>query len=388
MKVIQREWTTKGPLGKKVRHVAYGYTLMVNGKREKKYSSSWTSEEDALKALSARLERVKAGQIDRPLDVTFGQVVKRYLEYKAEHGKRTVSEDKRILEKEFTIAFGAGLPIRQLSAEKIARWEERRITQVSPNTVRNQMAVLRHMLRLACRKWEYLDRVPEIELPKAARGRTRYLDQGEIRQLLAACAKSKNKHLPVIVTLAIHTGMRRGEILNLKWERVQLDQDNLGTNARIVLYDTKNGEPRGVPLSTKAIAALASLEPDPTKMEGSVFRRKNGEDWGQIRGGFQKAVQRAGLLNFRFHDLRHTAASHLAMRGRPLREIGEILGHKSTGMTLRYAHLSPAHLRTAVESLDGLTPMLTLTPRIDDTAAPHHSMAHKMAQSIESDTKA
>ncbi|HEV2174800.1 MAG TPA: tyrosine-type recombinase/integrase, partial [Nitrospira sp.] len=68
------------------------------------------------------------------------------------------------------------------------------------------------------------------------------------------------------------------------------------------------------------------------------------------------AVKRAGLLDFRFHDLRHTAASQLAMRGRPLKEIQEVLGQKSFSMTLRYAHLSPMHLRTAVESVDGLTP--------------------------------
>ena len=96
--------------------------------------------------------------------------------------------------------------------------------------------------------------------------------------------------------------MRKSEILGLKWERIDLAKD-LGFNARITLYDTKNGEPRGVPLSRAAIAALTALEPDPDKREGSVFKRKNGEDWGQIRTGFDKAVERAGLSDFRFHDL-------------------------------------------------------------------------------------
>ena len=103
------------------------------------------------------------------------------------------------------------------------------------------------------------------------------------------------------------------------------------------------------------------------------FKRRDGQDWGQIRTAFEKAVERAGLSNFRFHDLRHTAASHLAMRGRPLKEIQEVLGHKSFSMTLRYAHLSPMHLRTAVESLEGLTP----------TAASLNHRAHKRAQSPE-----
>lgn len=169
--------------------------------------------------------------------------------------------------------------------------------------------------------------------------------------------------------LAIHTGMRKSEIMGLTWERVSPDKD-LGFNVRVTLYDTKNGEPRGVPLNTDAIAALAALEPDPDRRSGSVFKRANGEDWGQIRSAFEKAVDRAGLPNFRFHDLRHTVASHLAMRGRPLKEIQEVLGHKSFSMTLRYAHLSPMHLRTAVESLNGLTP----------NADQLDQWAHKMSQ--------
>ena len=97
-----------------------------------------------------------------------------------------------------------------------------------------------------------------------------------------------------------------------------------------------------------------------------MFTRANGEDWGQIRTAFEKAVERAGVRNFRSHDLRHTCASHLAMQGRPLKEIQKVLGHKSFSMTLRYAHLSPMHLHTAVESLNGLTP----------NAATLDSMAH------------
>ena len=159
-------------------------------------------------------------------------------------------------------------------------------------------------------------------------------------------------------------GMRKSEILGLTWERIELDKD-LGFNARITLYETKNGDPRGVPLNTAAGAALNALQPDPAKRVGRVFTRRDGSHWGQIRTAFEKAVERAGLADFRFHDLRHTAASHLAMRGRPLKEIQEILGHKSFSMTHRYAHLSPRHLRTAVESLAGLTPVPGSLPSVE-----------------------
>ena len=127
--------------------------------------------------------------------------------------------------------------------------------------------------------------------------------------------------------------------------------------------------------SKAAIAALVSVEPDTTKREGRVFKQANGENWGQMRTAFENAVERAGLPDFRFHDLTHTAASHLAMRGRPLKEIQEVLGHKSFSMTLRYAHLSPMHLRTAVEALQGLTPSIDKATQI----------AHKLAQSEESE---
>lgn len=375
-KIIQRVWTSDGPMGKRVRHVAFGYTLTVNGKRERKFSSAWLSKDDALKALSDRQQEIRAGQTDRSIEATFGQAVERYLKFKADHGKRSLREDKRILDKHLVPAFGAGLLLRQLTAAKIAAYEEQRITQVSPWTVRNELTVLRHLLRLAHRKWSYLDKVPEIELPPAPRGRTRFLSEEEITRLFQVCTQSKNKHLPAILTLAIHTGMRKGEILGLRWERIELDKD-LGFNAHVRLYDTKNGEARGVPLNQAAMLALTALEPDPAKRQGSVFKRKNGEDWGQIRTAFENAVTLAGLADFRFHDLRHTAASHMVMRGRPLKEVQEVLGHKSFSMTLRYAHLSPKHLRSAVESLNGLTP----DPSSLD------QMAHKMAQSAESASK-
>ena len=152
-KIIRREWKSDGPLGKRVRHVSFGYTLTVNGKRERKFSSAWIFKEDALKALSERQQQIRAGHVDRPIEATLGQVVERYLIFKADHGKRSLHEDKRILEKQFVPAWGPGLPIRQLSAEKIAAYEEQRIKTVSPWTVRNELTVLRHLLRLAHKNW-------------------------------------------------------------------------------------------------------------------------------------------------------------------------------------------------------------------------------------------
>src|ERR1043166_4625972 len=97
-KIIRREWTSDGPTGRRVRHVAFGYTLTVNGKRERKFSSAWTSEEDALKALSERQQGIRGGQTDRPANATLGQAVARYLTFKA--GKRSLENDRYTFSKQ------------------------------------------------------------------------------------------------------------------------------------------------------------------------------------------------------------------------------------------------------------------------------------------------
>jgi integrase len=218
------------------------------------------------------------------------------------------------------------------------------------------------MLRLA-RRWGYLEHVPEITLPKTPGGRLRYLEADEIGRLLEASRESRNRYLAPVVVLAVHTGMRKGEILGLEWERVDL------SSARITLYETKSGKPRGVPINRAVYDTLIGLEPDADRRRGRLFPAGNDRRGSQVRTAFEAALARAGIAGFRFHDLRHTAASHLVMRGASLQEVKEILGHSDLRMTLRYSHLSPAHLRGAVERLEGLT------------AAAAPASAHESAQS-------
>jgi hypothetical protein len=156
--------------------------------------------------------------------------------------------------------------------------------------------------------------------------------------------------------------MRRGEILGLEWDRVDL------ATARITLYRTKSGKPRGIPINTAVYDALIALAPDPTHRVGRLFKKANGAGWERIRTAFELALRRAKILDFRFHDLRHTFASHAVMRGVSLAELKELLGHSTLTMTLRYAHLSPTHLRGAVARLDGLTSAPTAAPRAHERA--------------------
>jgi integrase len=365
-KIVTRTWTVRGIRGERVKRVAYGYTLMVNGHQERKVSGDWLTEADALEALAKRQREVGAGILER-VERTLGEVVDEYLAYKRDHGKRSLKDDERIVKTRLLPAFGAGLPVRRLTAAAIAQYEKQRMAakvqgrdrKVSAYTVANELGVLRHLLRLA-KRWGYLDTVPEVILPKAPKGRLRFLDVDEIGRLLDACRASRNRSLHAVVLLAIHTGMRKGELLGLEWERVDL------SSARIRLDRTKSGEPRGVPINRDVYEALIALEPDPDRRRGRVFPAGNDRRGSQIRTAFEAALTRAGITGFRFHDLRHTAASHLVMRGASLKDVQEILGHADLRMTNRYAHLSPAHLRGAVERLEGLT---ASAPRADSRAA-------------------
>jgi integrase len=224
------------------------YTLMVNGRQERKASSAWLTEADALEALAERQREVGAGVLVRS-ERTLGELAAEYLAYKRDHGKRSVKDDERILERGLVPAFGAGLPVRRLTGAAIAQYEKQRMAakvvrgdrKLSAYTVSNELSVLRHMLRLA-RRWGCLDAAPEIVLPKTPRGRLRYLDVDEIGRLLDACRQSRNRALVAVVVLALNTGMRKGEILGLEWERIDL------SSARIRLIQTKSG--RGASRST------------------------------------------------------------------------------------------------------------------------------------------
>jgi integrase len=147
-----------------------------------------------------------------------------------------------------------------------------------------------------------------------------------------------------MVMVALTTGMRRGEILGLKWDYVRLE------SRLIILPVTKNNTVRVLPINETLYRILAEM---PQK-SGYVFGNGNGGHIGDIKHSFTSACRKAGITDFRFHDLRHTYASHLAMRGVHIRALQELLGHKTLAMTQRYSHLAPEQLQNAVKLLDGV----------------------------------
>ncbi len=346
-RVVKRIWKSPGPLGRSVRKVAWGYTLQVNGKQERKFSAAW-SKQDAQEALAKRLlERDEPKALPPPK--TFGEVAQEYLNYKQAHGKRSLRCDRLHLRR-LLRSFGAETPLPGITAQQIAQYERSRATEtsrlgrgLSPAALNRELATLRHLLRLS-EEWGYLEKAPRIRLAKEPEGRLRFLTEDEIQRLLEACERSQNPYLKAMVTIALHTGMRKGEILGLEWERVDFSRGVL------LLEQTKSGRRREVPMNRAVDDALSSL-PGPTS-GGLCFRKTNGAAWGSIRTAFERACKAARIEKFRFHDLRHTCASWLVMRGRSLKEVQELLGHREFSMTLRYAHLAPDRLREAVASLE------------------------------------
>ena len=146
------------------------------------------------------------------------------------------------------------------------------------------------------------------------------------------------------MAVALHTGMRLAEILGLRYEQVDLK------HGFILLEITKNGERREIPIDNTCIKMFNVM---PHSIESIfVFTDRNGNPYKSIKRSISTALKKAEIRDFRFHDLRHTFASHLVMAGVDLTSVKELLGHKSLSMTMRYSHLSPSHKRKAVNKLD------------------------------------
>lgn len=219
----------------------------------------------------------------------------------------------------------------------------------SPSTVNRYLSSLGKALIVAMKEWNWIEDNPmrKISKPSEGKGRERYLSLEEKERLLQECQASRNPNLFPMVALALITGMRFGELASLRWEDVDFDK------LIITLWQTKNGDVRYVPLTQEAKKILYgchTFQSSPNR--GLIFqseRNQLGVQLISIRGAFESALQRANIKNFRFHDLRHTAASYMAMAGATQGELMAILGHRSPQMTRCYAHYSQDHLHKVLE---------------------------------------
>jgi integrase len=237
-------------------------------------------------------------------------------------------------------------PIHTLTVEVLDQYRALRLGEkVGPATINREMATLKHALSKAV-EWKLLRKALREELTAIKKyqepsGRLRYLSgQPEADRLLSCC---EDLLKPIVLT-ALHTGMRKEEILSLTWDAVDM------THGFIRLNQTKNGTARALPFNETLWTLFSGLKN--RQDMAFVFHDALGRRYNDIRHPFDRACEQAGMTNFHFHDLRHTFASWLIMRGVPLATVSNLLGHTSPTMTLRYAHLSPKHLTSAVRVLD------------------------------------
>jgi integrase len=240
--------------------------------------------------------------------------------------------------------------IAKLRDKLVKEQSERTGRNRTPATVNRYLALLSHACTIAIKEWQWMavNPVLQISKPKESQGRTRFLSDEERERLLVVCRSSQSTYLFTIVTLALSTGMRRGEILGLSWENVDLK------SSRITLFRTKNGERRVVPLVGKAYDLIKDLylKLEPENKDLLFPSPNNPKNSTCIRTAWCTAIKRAKIEIFRFHDLRHSTASYLAMNGASLLEIADILGHKTLQMVKRYSHLSEDHKATVLEKMN------------------------------------
>jgi integrase len=267
-----------------------------------------------------------------------------YLEYSAAN-KRNYGRERYTM-RHLLKAFG-DYWLGEISVWHVEQYKAQRRALVAAATVNRELTLLKHMFTKAT-DWAKArtNPVKGVKLLREANTRVRFLTDEEEVRLLRACPPN----LRPLVLAALHTGFRRGELLSLRWCDVDFANGLITVEASY----TKNGERRSVPLSRTLRTILEQLRQQRTEGE-HIFRTRRGGRYVSAATTFKKAVERAGLTNFRFHDLRHTFASRLVMGGQDIRTVQELLGHKSITMTLRYSHLSPTHRAKAVAILDRLS---------------------------------
>jgi len=313
-------------------------------------STGSTKYKEAEALLTERKRSIMEGkqpEIKRIVNHSFIELAEKYSAWMT--GRQKSARIKGYLIGQLKRVFG-DLPLRRFNTLIVEKLQTDLIARgLKPASANKMLNVLKHMFTKAV-EWEMVEsevskRVHKIKLLRDEGKRLRYLSKEECQKLITVCNDRRLKHLRPIIITALNTGMRRGEILSLTWDQVDL------RHGFILLNVTKNGERREIPINQTLRETLQGLT---RRLDTPyVFHDPiTGKPYKDIKHSFTSACKKAGINNFHFHDLRHTFASHLVMAGVDITTVKELLGHKTLSMTLRYSHLAPAHKVKAVHILD------------------------------------
>ncbi len=286
------------------------------------------------------------GQGDKKM---FKDMAEKYMaEYAIKKAPKSQKRDTIFL-KHLLPVFG-NMYLSQIRPPQIVGYKAQRMQAgISAKTINHELGFCKHAFNLAIREWEWVkdnpfERVSPEKLPQP---RERYLTTEEFDRLYHACSD----WLKPIVLFAVHTGLRQDNILTLTWKQLDLNK------GRIMLEHTKNGERLGLPMNETVKKLLTELNRVRHINSDYVFHDKAGNKLSAttVQHAFHRTCKKAGIENFRFHDLRHTCASWLVQNGVDRYVVQRILGHKTAAMTERYAHLAPDNLKSGIAVLDSRT---------------------------------
>ena len=232
--------------------------------------------------------------------------------------------------------------LADITPDKISRSRDGLLKKGFQKSSTNRyVAALSSAYSMAVKEFGWIDINPCSKVRKLSepRGRTRFLTDKERERLLTSCENSNTKELLIIVLLALSTGARKNEIRWLRWDDVNMQT---GT---VIFRETKNGTIRSVPLVGRGLDLIREWGKIRRLDTDLVFPGRNPKHPVLFEKSWKRALKESDIEDFRFHDLRHSAASYLIMAGVHMRTVAEILGHKTLAMVQRYSHLSPEHLR-------------------------------------------
>lgn len=307
-------------------------------------AAQWASETEA------RIREGKMAVDERARLHTLREAVERFLQDVLPYGDYSAvyrKETKRYL-KWWSEKLG-DVALSDLKSDYIAGARDEILRRNSTSSANRHLAALSRLFKVAYREWRWINEKPTdfVSYVTEPPGRVRYLSQDELQKLLEACRKVDEKILYPVVVLAISAGPRKSEILNIQVEDVDIDRQT------VVIQKTKNKTQRQIHLSGLALKLISErCELCEKRRKRYLFHPRCGDGPVDITARWYRALRLSGVNGFRFHDLRHTAASYLAMTGATHLEIAEILGHKKLDMVRRYAHLSKSKTDDVVEKMN------------------------------------
>lgn len=225
----------------------------------------------------------------------------------------------------------AGIRLAELTSARLAAYRDERLTRLKGSSVNRELAILRHLFEVARRDWDVAlpeNPVKKISKPRNPEARSRRLEPGEWQALSLACRRSRNPHMVILVEFALETAMRYGELINARWMEVNLAKRTL------LISQTKNGTPRVIPLSPRAMEMLQELEKSEPVADSRLFP----VTYHSAKMAWRRIQKRSGLKDFRFHDLRHEAISRFFEKGLNIAEVALISGHRDPRILFRYTH--------------------------------------------------